>query len=72
MLKDPIENLFNGNLVFVGFMLLVTSLLLAARSFIKRRERSIGYKDAFIIGIAQAMAVIPGSPVQVLLLQQDC
>lgn len=60
LLKDPIENLFNGNLVFIGFMLLITSLFLATAHFVKKRERSIGYKDAFIIGIAQAFAVIPG------------
>ena len=60
LLKEPIENLFSGNLVFVGLMLLFTSLLLAAAHFIKKRQRNIGYKDAFIIGIAQAIAVIPG------------
>jgi undecaprenyl-diphosphatase len=60
LLKGPIESLFNGNLVFIGLMLLVTSVLLAAAHFIKKRERSIGYLDAFIIGIAQAIAVIPG------------
>lgn len=59
-LKDTIESLFNGNLVFIGIMLLVTSVLLALAHFIKKRERTIGYKDAFIIGIAQAIAVIPG------------
>jgi undecaprenyl-diphosphatase len=60
LLKDPIESLFKGNLVFVGLMLLVTSGLLAVAHFIKKRERNIGYKDAVIIGIAQAIAVIPG------------
>ena len=60
LLKEPIESLFNGNLVFIGLMLLVTSALLAAAHFLPKRERSIGYKDAFIIGIAQAIAVIPG------------
>jgi len=60
LLKDPIENLFDGNLVFIGLMLLVTSVLLAVAHFIKKRERGIGYKDALIIGIAQAIAVIPG------------
>lgn len=60
LLKEPIEALFDGNLVFVGSMLLVTAALLAAAHFMKKRERSIGYKDAFIIGIAQALAVIPG------------
>jgi undecaprenyl-diphosphatase len=60
LLKDPIEKLFNGNIVFIGFMLLITSALLAAAHFMKRKERSIGYLDAIIIGIAQAIAVIPG------------
>jgi undecaprenyl-diphosphatase len=60
LLKDPIESLFNGNLLFIGLMLLITSGLLAASHFIKKRERSIGFKDAFIIGVAQAIAVIPG------------
>ncbi|HEX2920730.1 MAG TPA: undecaprenyl-diphosphate phosphatase [Bacteroidales bacterium] len=60
LLKDPIESLFNGNLIFIGSMLLVTATILAAAHFMKKRERNIGYKDAFIIGIAQAIAVIPG------------
>jgi undecaprenyl-diphosphatase len=59
-LKDQIESLFNGNLIFIGLMLMITSIVLTAAHFIKKRERSIGYKDAFIIGIAQAIAVIPG------------
>jgi undecaprenyl-diphosphatase len=58
--KDTIENLFNGNLVFIGSMLLITSLLLLVAHLIRRKERSIGYSDAFIIGIAQAFSVIPG------------
>jgi len=60
LLKDPIERLFNGNLVFIGLMLLVTSTVLALAHFIRKGDRSIGYRDAFIIGIAQAIAVIPG------------
>lgn len=60
LLKEPIENLFDGNLVFVGMMLLITAAVLAVAHFIKKRERSIGYKDALIIGFAQAIAVIPG------------
>ena len=60
LLKDPIERLFNGNLVFIGLMLLVTSTVLALAHFIRKGDRSIGYKDAFIIGIAQAIAVIQG------------
>ncbi len=60
LLKDPIESLFDGNLVFIGLMLLVTSGVLAAAHFMKKRDRPIGYKDAFLIGLAQAIAVIPG------------
>ncbi len=59
-LKDRIESLFTGNIIFVGSMLLVTSALLFAGHLMKGRERSIGYFDALIIGIAQAVAVIPG------------
>ena len=60
LLKDPIEKLFNGNIIFVGFMLLVTSALLASAHFIRKKDREIGYLDALVIGIAQAIAVIPG------------
>jgi len=60
LLKEPIERMFNGNMVFVGLMLLITSLLLAGAHFIRKRNRTISYLDAFIIGIAQAFAVIPG------------
>jgi len=60
--KDTIEEMFKGNVVFVGIMLIVTSLLLLAGHFLglKNRGKDIGYIDAFIIGIAQAIAVIPG------------
>jgi undecaprenyl-diphosphatase len=60
LLKDQIEGMFNGNLLFVGLMLLVTALLLAWAHFLRKGERKIGYMDAFIIGLAQAFAVIPG------------
>jgi undecaprenyl-diphosphatase len=60
LLKEPVKNLFNGNIVFIGLMLLVTSALLACAHFIRKRDRNIGYIDALVIGIAQAVAVIPG------------
>lgn len=59
--KDKIEALFTGNLVFVGSMLLVTSVLLGLTYFMKNDGvKKIPYLDAFIIGITQALAVIPG------------
>lgn len=58
--QDQIENLFNGNMLFIGLMLLITATLLAIAHFIRKRDRKIGYLDAFIIGLAQAIATIPG------------
>ena len=60
LLKNPVKNLFNGNMAFIGLMLLITSAVLACAHFIRKRDRNIGYIDALIIGIAQAVAVIPG------------
>ena len=60
LLKDLIEKMFNGNIIFIGFMLLVTSTLLASAHFVRKKDREIGYLDALVIGIAQAIAVIPG------------
>jgi undecaprenyl-diphosphatase len=60
-LKDKIEALFEGNLLLVGSMLLLTALLLTLSSFIKHKStRPIGLFDAIIIGISQAIAVLPG------------
>jgi undecaprenyl-diphosphatase len=60
LLKDPVERLFNGNIIFIGLMLIITAGLLALAHFVKKGNRSIGFIDALIIGIAQAIAVIPG------------
>lgn len=57
---EQIEQFFTGNLVLVGSMLLVTAGLLAFAHFAKKRELQITWGKAFIIGIAQAMAVMPG------------
>jgi undecaprenyl-diphosphatase len=57
---DEVEQFFNGNIVFVGSMLLVTSVLLAITMLVKSNTRNIRFLDAFVIGIAQALAVLPG------------
>lgn len=58
--EEQIEALFTGNLVLVGAMLLYTAVLLGFTFFKKNGNKNIGYIDAVIIGIAQAIAVIPG------------
>jgi undecaprenyl-diphosphatase len=60
LLKEPVEALFNGNMTFIGSMLLVTASILAFAHFVRKRDRKIGYTDALVIGLAQAVAVIPG------------
>lgn len=48
-------------LAVVGAMLLVTALLLAFANYARPREKSdISYRDAFVIGLAQACAAMPG------------
>ena len=68
--KEQVEQIFGSGILIVGLMLLLTAILLAiGESITKVREkrekagaegRPIGYKEAFIIGIAQAFAVMPG------------
>jgi undecaprenyl-diphosphatase len=58
--KDEVESFFDGNIAFVGAMLLFTSALLAFTYFKKSNDRNITYLDSFIIGVAQAIAVLPG------------
>ncbi len=58
--KEEIEQLFTGNLLLVGSMLLVTAMLLGVTHFVKKSDGEITYVKAMLIGIAQAMAVIPG------------
>lgn len=59
--KDFVKGFFSaGNTAFVGFMLILTSLLLVSTYLIKPGEKKISISNAFIIGIAQAFAVLPG------------
>lgn len=58
--EDEIKQFFTGNIVFVGAMLLVTATLLSLTYFSKSRGKNISYLSAFVIGIAQALAVLPG------------
>lgn len=60
LLKDTLEDLFS-NLRLVGFMLLITAGLLYFADRAKHTGKDVTFKDAFIIGIAQAFAaLLPG------------
>jgi undecaprenyl-diphosphatase len=58
-MKDIVENMFNGNMIALGIQFFITAILLLMTLFFKPREKPISYLDAFIIGIAQAVAIAP-------------
>ena len=62
LFKDKVEALYAGNVLLVtGLCLLVTAVLLALTHYYKAQEKpSISPSNAFIVGIAQAFAVLPG------------
>ena len=61
LFKDAVEEIFGEGLLVVGIMLLLTASLLAFAYYAKpRKKEKISYLDAFIIGVAQACAVMPG------------
>lgn len=65
LFKDFIENFFGTGLFMIGICLCITALLLAFAHYSDRmipanRGRDISWLDAFVIGCAQAIAVLPG------------
>ena len=59
--KDKVEAVFGSGLLVVGICLWITASLLAFSYWAKPRQReNISPLHAFVIGIAQAVAVLPG------------
>jgi len=58
--NDQIEALFNSQILLVGLMLLLTAGLLFFADRAKTTEKDVSYKSAIIIGVAQAIAMLPG------------
>ena len=62
--KEQVENFFGSGLLLVGICLCVTAVLLYLSEWLSKRKagegHEVGYKDAIIIGLAQAVAVLPG------------
>ncbi len=58
--KSEIEAFFDGNILLVGFMLLITALLLFMTTKIRRKKGKINYIPAILIGVVQAIAILPG------------
>ena len=58
--EKQLEAFFGGNVMFVGFMLLITAVLLYFADKAKDTDKKVGFGSAFIIGISQAIAMLPG------------
>jgi undecaprenyl-diphosphatase len=58
--NEEIGQLFNNNLLLVGSMLIITGLLLLLADRAKHTEKNVTFKSAAIIGISQAIAILPG------------
>jgi undecaprenyl-diphosphatase len=58
--KDEVEAIFGSGLLVVGISLLVTAFLLMLTSVLKPVEKKLTYSKAFLIGVAQSLAVLPG------------
>lgn len=58
--EEEIDAFFGGQVLLVGFMLLVTGGLLFMADKAKNTTKSVGTVEAIIIGISQAIAILPG------------
>jgi undecaprenyl-diphosphatase len=58
-LTEIVDTYFTGNMISLGIQFMISALFLFMTLLIKPKERSIGYLDSFIIGLAQAFAVLP-------------
>ncbi len=57
---DALEALFEGQLKLVGGMLLLTGALLFMADRAKNTKKDVSFGNAIIIGLAQAIAILPG------------
>ncbi len=60
LFEEQLEGFFGGNIAFVGAMLIVTAILLWLADRAKHTGRKVSNSNALVIGIAQAIAILPG------------
>lgn len=58
--EEELEQLFNGNILLVGCMLIVTAVLLFLADKAKDTQKKVSFANAFVIGVSQAIAMLPG------------
>ena len=58
--ESELAELFGGNIKLVGFMLILTALLLYLADKAQNTNKKVSYQNAIVIGVAQAIAMLPG------------
>jgi len=58
--EEQLERFFGGNIRFVGFMLIITAALLYFADKAKDTDKKVSFRNALIVGISQAIAMLPG------------
>lgn len=58
--EAQLEQLFGGNILLVGCMLIITAALLFLADKAKDTNKKVSFKNALVIGISQAIAMLPG------------
>jgi undecaprenyl-diphosphatase len=60
LFEEELESFFGGKILLVGLMLLVTALLLLLADKAKNTNKEVTFSNSIIIGISQAIAMLPG------------
>ncbi len=60
LFEEQIELLFSQQVLLVGFMLVITGLLLFLADRARQTDKSVDYLSALMIGVSQAVAIMPG------------
>ncbi len=60
LFEEELEGFFGGNVAFVGYMLIITALLLYLADRARETEKKVTYLNSFVIGVSQAIAILPG------------
>jgi len=60
LFEDQLEILFDDQILLIGFMLLITGILLLLADKAKTTDKDVSNTNALIIGISQAIAILPG------------
>lgn len=60
LFEEQLEAFFGGKILLVGVMLLVTAILLLLADKAKNTSKNVSFSNAVVIGISQAIAMLPG------------